>query len=151
MTFVDQYLNYLDVIEKIGMSSIKPINHKGIKIIPLEFLKHILPDPGSLGKSTKGKTCIGTIITGKKNNKEKTFYTYNICNHEECYKEVDSQAVSYTTGVPAMIGSKLILNKVWFRKGVWNLEQFNPDPFLELLSKNGLPYKIVELKTKLIF
>ncbi len=151
MTFGDQYLNYLNVIDKIGMSSIKPINHKGMKIIPLEFLKQILPDPGSLGKSTKGKTCIGTIITGKKNNKEKTFYIFNVCDHEECFKEVNSQAISYTTGVPAMIGSKLILNNVWFRKGVWNLEQLNPDPFMKLLSNNGLPYQIVELKSKLNF
>ena len=151
MTFGEQYLNYLKVIQDIGLSSIKPINYKGIDIIPLKFLKKILPDPGSLGKFTKGKTCIGTIISGKKNNKNKTFYTYNVCDHEKCFKEIGSQAVSYTTGVPAMIGSLLILKKKWFRAGVWNVEQFNPDPFMKLLNLHGLPYQSVELKTKLKF
>tara|TARA_B100000287_G_scaffold80479_1_gene72861 strand:- start:1583 stop:2512 length:930 start_codon:yes stop_codon:yes gene_type:complete len=151
MTFGEQYLNYLKVIQDIGLSSIKPINYKGIDIIPLKFLKKILPDPGSLGKFTKGKTCIGTIISGKKNNKNKTFYTYNVCDHEKCFEEVGSQAVSYTTGVPAMIGSLLILKKKWFRAGVWNVEQFNPDPFMKLLNLHGLPYQSVELKTKLKF
>ncbi len=151
MTFGEQYLNYLKVIQDIGLSSIKPINYKGIDIIPLKFLKKILPDPGSLGKFTKGKTCIGTIISGKKNNKNKTFYTYNVCDHEKCFEEVGSQAVSYTTGVPAMIGSLLILKKKWFRAGVWNVEQFNPDPFMKLLDLHGLPYQSVELKTKLKF
>ena len=135
----------------IGLSSIKPINYKGIDIIPLKFLKKILPDPGSLGKFTKGKTCIGTIISGKKNNKNKTFYTYNVCDHEKCFEEVGSQAVSYTTGVPAMIGSLLILKKKWFCAGVWNVEQLNPDPFMKLLNLHGLPYQSVELKTKLKF
>ena len=107
MTFGDSYLKHIEVLQNIGMTSINPVNHKGINIIPLQFLKTILPDPGSLGKRTKGKTCIGTIITGQKNNKEKTFYTFNICDHEECYNEVGSQAVSYTTGVPAMIGAML--------------------------------------------
>ena len=151
MTFGEQYLNYLKVIQDIGLSSIKPINYKGIDIIPLKFLKKILPDPGSLGKFTKGKTCIGTIISGKKNNKNKTFYTYNVCDHEKCFEEVGSQAVSYTTGVPAMIGSLLILKRKWFRAGVWNVEQFNPDPFMKLLNLHGLPYQSVELKTKLKF
>jgi len=151
MTFGDQYLNYLKVIQDIGLSSIKPINYKGLDIIPLKFLKKILPDPGSLGKYTKGKTCIGTIISGKKNNKDKTFYTYNICDHEKCFEEVGSQAVAYTTGVPAMIGSLLILKKEWFRAGVWNVEQFDPDPFMKLLNLHGLPHQSIELKTKLKF
>ncbi len=132
MTFGDNYLKYLEVLQNIGMTSIEPVIYNGSEIIPLQFLKNILPDPGSLGEKTKGKTCIGTIITGKKNNKVKTFYTYNICKHEDCYKEVGSQAISYTTGVPAMIGSLLMLKKIWFKPGVWNMEQFDPDPFMNL-------------------
>ncbi len=151
MTFGDNYLKHLEVLENIGMTSIVPVNYNGVEIVPLQFLKTILPDPGSLGKTTKGKTCIGTIITGKKNNIEKTFYTYNICNHEDCYDEVGSQAVSYTTGVPAMIGSLLVLQNKWFRPGVWNIEQFNPDPFMELLNQHGLPTKTIQLNDSLNF
>ena len=151
MTFGDSYLKHIEVLQNIGMTSINPVNHKGINIIPLQFLKTILPDPGSLGKSTKGKTCIGTIITGQKKNKEKTFYTFNICDHEECYNEVGSQAVSYTTGVPAMIGAMLMIQKIWFKPGVWNVEQFDPDPFMDLLNKYGLPSKTIELEEKLDF
>ena len=151
MTFGDKYLKHLEVLENIGMTSIVPVNYNGVEIVPLQFLKTILPDPGSLGKTTKGKTCIGTIITGKKNNIEKTFYTYNICNHEDCYDEVGSQAVSYTTGVPAMIGALLMLQKKWFRPGVWNIEQFNPDPFMELLNQHGLPTKTIQLNDSLNF
>ena len=120
-------------------------------IIPLEFLKEVLPDPKSLGKNTEGKTCIGTIISGLKNKKYKTIYCYNVCDHEKCFEEVESQAVSYTTGVPAMIGSLLILNKTWFKPGVWNLEQFDPDPFIDALKLYGLPNKIVELDEPLKF
>ena len=151
MTFGDSYLKHIEVLQNIGMTSINPVNHKGINIIPLQFLKTILPDPGSLGKRTKGKTCIGTIITGQKKNKEKTFYTFNICDHEKCYNEVGSQAVSYTTGVPAMIGAMLMIQKIWFKPGVWNLEQFDPDPFMDLLNKHGLPSKTIELEEKLDF
>ena len=151
MTFGDNYLKYLEVLTKIGMTSIDPINHNGAEIVPLEFLKTILPDPSSLGEKTKGKTCIGTIITGKKNNTEKTFYTYNICDHEECFDEVGSQAISYTTGVPAMIGAMLMLQKIWFKPGVWNMEQFNPDPFMELLNQHGLPTKTIQLKDSVNF
>ena len=151
MTFGDSYLKHIEVLQNIGMTSINPVNHKGINIIPLQFLKTILPDPGSLGKRTKGKTCIGTIITGQKKNKEKTFYTFNICDHEECFNEVGSQAVSYTTGVPAMIGAMLMIQKIWFKPGVWNVEQFDPDPFMDLLNKHGLPSKTIELEEKLDF
>ena len=151
MTFGDSYLKHIEVLQNIGMTSINPVSHKGINIIPLQFLKTILPDPGSLGKRTKGKTCIGTIITGQKKNKEKTFYTFNICDHEECYNEVGSQAVSYTTGVPAMIGAMLMIQKIWFKPGVWNVEQFDPDPFMDLLNKYGLPSKTIELEEKLDF
>ena len=151
MTFGDNYLKYLEVLKKIGMTSIIPVNHNGTEIVPLEFLKTILPDPSSLGERTKGKTCIGTIITGKKNNTEKTFYTYNICDHEECFDEVGSQAISYTTGVPAMIGAMLMLQKIWFKPGVWNMEQFNPDPFMKLLNQHGLPTKTIQLKDSVNF
>ena len=151
MTFGDNYLKYLEVLENIGMTSIVPVNHNGAEIIPLEFLKTILPDPSSLGERTKGKTCIGTIISGKKNNTEKTFYTYNVCDHEECFDEVGSQAISYTTGVPAMIGAMLMLRKIWFKPGVWNMEQFDPDPFMELLNQHGLPTKTIQLKDSVNF
>ncbi|MDA7579050.1 saccharopine dehydrogenase family protein [Alphaproteobacteria bacterium] len=151
MTFGDNYLKHLEVLENIGMTSIKPINFNGTKIVPLQFLKSILPDPGSLGSRTKGKTCIGTIITGTKNNIEKTFYTYNICDHEKCFEEVGSQAISYTTGVPAMIGTMLMLEKKWFQPGVWNMEQFNPDPFIKLLNQYGLPTKTIELNNRITF
>jgi len=151
MTFGDSYLKHLEVLQNIGMTSIKPIKYNNIDIVPLQFLKSILPDPGSLGSRTKGKTCIGTIITGKKNNLEKTFYTYNICDHEKCFEEVGSQAISYTTGVPAMIGAMLMLEKKWFKPGVWNMEQFDPDPFMELLNKHGLPTKTMELNSPVNF
>ena len=151
MTFGDSYLKHIEVLQNIGMTSIKPVDYNGTNIIPLQFLKTILPDPGSLGKRTKGKTCIGTIITGQKNNTEKTFYTFNICDHEECYNEVGSQAISYTTGVPAMIGAILMIKKIWFKPGVWNVEQFDPDPFMDLLNKYGLPSKTIELEEKLDF
>ena len=151
MTFGESYLKHLEVLKNVGMTSINPVNFNGVDIIPLQFLKSVLPDPGSLGKSTKGKTCIGTIITGKKNNLEKTFYTYNICNHEKCYNELGSQAISYTTGVPAMIGAMLMIQKIWFKAGVWNIEQFDPDPFMDLLNKYGLPSKTIELDKKINF
>ena len=151
MTFGDNYLKHLEVLENIGMTSIVPVNYNGVEIVPLQFLKTVLPDPSSLGETTKGKTCIGTIITGRKNNIVKTYYTYNICNHEDCYDEVGSQAVSYTTGVPAMIGALLMLQKKWFRPGVWNIEQFNPDPFMELLNQHGLPTKTIQLNDSLNF
>ena len=151
MTFGDQYINYLSVLQNVGLTSITPIKFKNMDIIPLEFLKEVLPDPKSLGKDTEGKTCIGTIISGTQNNQIKTIYCYNICDHKKCFEEVGSQAVSYTTGVPAMIGSLLMLNKTWFRPGVWNLEQFDPDPFIESLKKHGLPNVIVELDKPLNF
>ena len=105
MTFSDKYLDYLNVLQNLGLTSIKPIKFRNTEIVPLEFLKEMLPDPSSLGKNTKGKTCIGTIITGVKDKTNKTFYFYNVCDHNKCFKEIESQAVSYTTGVPAMVGS----------------------------------------------
>lgn len=143
MTFSKSYLTHLEVLQNVGMTSIKPINYNGQEIIPLQFLKAVLPDPGSLGKTTKGKTCIGCIAKGKKDGKNQCVYIYNICDHEKCYEEVESQAVSYTTGVPAMIGAKMILEGKWKGKGVFNMEEMDPDPFMEDLNKYGLPWKYV--------
>ncbi|MGP7816263.1 saccharopine dehydrogenase C-terminal domain-containing protein [Niallia sp. 01092] len=141
MTFSDNYLNHLKVLENVGMTSIEPIMYEGKEIIPLQFLKEILPDPASLGPRTKGKTNIGCIIQGVKDGKPKSYYVYNICDHQECYKEVGSQAISYTTGVPAMIGAMLIMKGVWKRPGVYNVEEFDPDPFMDALNKYGLPWQ----------
>ena len=141
MTFSEKYLTHLKVLENVGMTSIEPINFEGQEIVPIQFLKAILPDPASLGPRTKGKTNIGCIFKGVKDGKEKTYYVYNVCDHEECYKEVGSQAISYTTGVPAMIGAMMIMTKKWNKAGVYNIEEFDPDPFMEALNKWGLPWK----------
>ena len=122
------------------MTSIEPIDFEGKKIVPLQFLKAVLPDPASLGPRTKGKTNIGCIFQGKKDGKDKTYYVYNVCDHQECYKEVGSQAISYTTGVPAMIGAMMILTGKWKKPGVHNREEFDPDPFMDALNKWGLPW-----------
>jgi saccharopine dehydrogenase (NAD+, L-lysine-forming) len=147
MTFGDAYINHVRVLEGIGMTSIEPVMHEGKEIIPLQFLKSVLPDPGDLGELTKGKTCIGDIATGqaKDSSGEKTYYIYNICDHEECYAEVGSQAVSYTTGVPAMIGAAQILKGNWNEPGVWNMEQLDPDNFMDMLNEHGLPWQVHEL------
>lgn len=145
MTFSDSYLNYLHVLENVGMTSIAPINFHGHEIVPLQFLAAVLPDPASLGPLTKGKTCIGDRISGIRGGKPKEVYIYNICDHEKCYQETGAQAISYTTGVPAMIGSKLVANGLWRKPGVWNMEQFDPDPFMADLNKYGLPWRCVTL------
>lgn len=144
MTFGQSYLTHLKCLENAGMTSIKPIMYEGREIVPLQFLKAVLPDPASLGPRTKGKTNIGCIFIGKKDGKEKKIYIYNVCNHEECYKEIGTQAISYTTGVPAMIGAMLVINGAWRKPGVYNTEEFNPDPFMEALNKWGLPWKVME-------
>ena len=149
MTFGQSYLTHLKCLENVGMTSIEPIEFEGKQIIPLQFLKAVLPDPSSLGPRTKGKTNIGCIFRGKKDGKEKNLYIYNVCDHESCYKEVGSQAVAYTTGVPAMIGAMMLLTKTWDKKGVYNIEEFDPDPFMEALNKWGLPW-IVEEDPKLV-
>ena len=141
MTFSERYLTYLKVLENVGMTSIVPIDFEGKKIVPLQFLKAILPDPASLGPRTKGKTNIGCIYTGTKDGKEVKYYVYNVCDHEECYHEVGSQAISYTTGVPAMIGAMMVLTGKWKKPGVYNVEEFDPDPFMDMLTKNGLPWQ----------
>ena len=141
MTFGQSYLTHLKCLENVGMTSIEPIMFEGKEIVPLQFLKAVLPDPSSLGPRTVGKTNIGCIFRGKKDGKDKTYYLYNICDHQECYKEVGSQAVAYTTGVPAMIGAMMILTGKWNKPGVHNMEEFDPDPFMDALNKWGLPWK----------
>ena len=144
MTFGESYLTHLRCLENVGMTSIEPIMYEGKEIIPLQFLKAVLPDPSSLGPRTKGKTNIGCIFTGKKDGVEKTIYIYNTCDHQECYKEVGSQAVAYTTGVPAMIGTMMLMTGTWQGPGVFNIEEFDPDPFMDALNKWGLPWMIKE-------
>lgn len=144
MSFSDNYLKHLEVLQNVGMTRIDPVQYKGHEVIPLQFLKALLPDPSSLGPLTKGKTCIGCQITGLKNGARKTVYIYNICDHEDCYREVKSQAISYTTGVPAMIGAKLMVTGAWQGHGVFNVEQLDPDPFMADLNRYGLPWKVIE-------
>lgn len=141
MTFSERYLTHLNVLQNVGMTSIEPIMYEGKEIVPLQFLKAVLPDPASLGPRTKGKTNIGCIYQGVKEGKPVNYYVYNVCDHEACYKEVGSQAISYTTGVPAMIGAMLLMKGEWKKPGVYNVEEFNPDPFMEALNKWGLPWK----------
>ena len=141
MTFSERYLTHLRVLENVGMTSIEPIDFEGHKIVPLQFLKAVLPDPASLGPRTKGKTNIGCIYTGVKAGKEVKYYVYNVCDHQECYREVGSQAISYTTGVPAMIGARMVLTGKWKKPGVYNVEEFDPDPFMAELNRCGLPWK----------
>ncbi|MDD4689086.1 MAG: saccharopine dehydrogenase family protein [Eubacteriales bacterium] len=139
MTFGQSYITHMKCLENVGMLSTTPIDFEGNKIVPIKFLKELLPDPASLGPRTRGKTNIGCIFTGKKDGKDKSYYIYNVCDHEECYKEVESQAISYTTGVPAMCGALMLLTKKWDKAGVYNVEEFDPDPFLDALDKYGLP------------
>jgi len=145
MTFGESYLTHMKCLENVGMLGIKEVEHKGMKIVPMEFLATLLPDPASLGPRTKGKTNIGIFAKGIKDGQEKTVYIYQVSDHEKCYAEVMSQGVSYTTGVPAMIGAKLMLEEKWQGKGVFNMEEFDPDPFMEELNKQGLPWKVMEL------
>lgn len=140
MSFSENYLKHLEVLQNVGMTRIDPVVYQGVEIIPLQFLKAVLPEPSELGKDTKGKTCIGCIVKGIKDGKEKQVYIYNICSHEAAFQEVNSQAISYTTGVPAMIGAKMMLEEKWMKAGVYNMEQFDPDPFMEDLNRYGLPW-----------
>jgi len=151
MTFGDAYINHVRVLEGIGMTSIEPVVHEGQEIVPLQFLKTVLPDPSDLGELTTGKTCIGDIATGSKDGVEKTYYIYNICDHEKCFEEVGSQAVSYTTGVPAMIGAAMVLQGNWAEPGVWNMEQLDPDAFMDMLMTQGLPWEVHELDGPVAF
>lgn len=144
MSFSENYLKHLEVLENIGMTSIEPIEFEGKKIVPLQFLKKLLPDPSSLGPRTKGRTCIGCRVKGKKDGRDQSVYVYNVCDHQEAFREVQSQAISYTTGVPAMIGAKMMLTGEWMKPGVYNMEEFNPDPFMDGLNEHGLPWKVIE-------
>jgi len=147
MTFGESYLMHMKALENVGMLGIEPIEHQGQQIIPIEFLKTLLPDPASLGPLTKGKTNIGIVAHGTKDGEERTIYIYQVSDHEQCYAEVMSQAVSYTTGVPAIIGAKLMLEKKWHTLGVHNMEEFDPDPFMEELNRQGLPWEVMELES----
>jgi saccharopine dehydrogenase (NAD+, L-lysine-forming) len=141
MTFGEEYLTHLRVIQNIGMARIDTVNYKGVDIVPLEFLKAVLPDPGDLGENYTGETSIGCRIRGIKDGQEKTYYIWNNCSHEAAYKETGAQGVSYTTGVPAMLGAMMVLTGKWSGTGVFNVEQFNPDPFLDKLGEYGLPWQ----------
>jgi saccharopine dehydrogenase (NAD+, L-lysine-forming) len=145
MTFGQSYLTHMKCLENVGMLGIKEVEHKGMKIIPMEFLKTLLPDPASLGPRTVGMTNIGCLIEGIKDGKPKKVYIYNTCDHQECYRETGAQAVSYTTGVPAMIGAKMMLENKWRGEGVFNMEQFDAKPFMDELNVQGLPWKIIEM------
>ena len=139
MTFGESYLRHMKCLENVGMLSTKPIDYNGVSITPIQFLKAMLPDPASLGPRTIGKTNIGCIFEGYKDGKKKRYYIYNMCDHQESYKEVGSQAVSYTTGVPAMCGAMMILKGLWTLTGAHTVEEYNPDPFIDALNKYGLP------------
>jgi saccharopine dehydrogenase (NAD+, L-lysine-forming) len=145
MTFSQNYLDHLRILGNVGMTRIDPVRFQGQDIVPIQFLKALLPDPASLGPLTKGRTCIGVVATGTKDGKRKTSFIYNICDHEACYREVKSQAISYTTGVPAAVGAEMMLTGKWRGKGVYNMEQFDPDPFLDVIGRRGLPWKVVQL------
>ena len=141
MTFGQSYLTHLKCLENVGMTRIDPVKFNGVEIVPIQFLKALLPDPATLGPRTKGKTNIGCIFEGVKDGKTVRYYVYNVCDHQECYAEVGSQAISYTTGVPAMIGAKMFLEGKWTEKGVHTCEEFDPDPFMAELNKQGLPWQ----------
>jgi saccharopine dehydrogenase (NAD+, L-lysine-forming) len=140
MTFGQEYLTHLRVMQNIGMTSIKPVMYQGIEIVPVQFLKAVLPDPGDLGENYTGETSIGCRIRGIKDGREHTYYIYNNCSHQEAYRETGAQGVSYTTGVPAMIGAKMFLKGIWKKPGVWNVEEFEPVPFMKELNEQGLPW-----------
>jgi len=145
MTFGESYLTHMRCLENVGMLRIDEVDVGGVKVVPLQLLKELLPDPASLGARTIGKTNIGCVIEGIKDGKNKKIYIYNVCDHQTCYKETGAQAVSYTTGVPAMIGAKMILEKKWNGKGVYNMENFDAKPFMDELNHQGLPWKIIEI------
>ena len=145
MTFSDNYLNHLQVFKNVGLIGIDPVEFQGQSIVPIQFLARLLPDPASLGPRTKGKTCIGCLMRGVKDGKPKTIYIYNICDHEAAYAELGSQAISYTTGVPAMIGAMMMVTGRWNKPGVWNMEQLDPDPFLDEIGRYGLPWVVKDV------
>jgi len=145
MTFGDEYLTHLRVLQNVGMTGIAPVQYEGRDVVPIKFLKELLPDPSTLGENYTGKTSIGCLIEGRKNGSPRKVFIYNVCDHAESWKEVRAQAVSYTTGVPAMVGGKMVLTKQWRGNGVFNVEQFEPEPFLEELAVRGLPWHVKEM------
>ncbi len=145
MTFGQPYITHLQVLQNVGMTRIDPVMYEGHEIVPLKFLKAVLPDPASLGTNYHGKTNIGCLAKGQKDGQPKQFYVYNVCDHAECYQEVKAQAISYTTGVPAMIGGIMMLTGAWRGQGVFNMEEFDPDPFMDRLNRHGLPWVATEL------
>jgi saccharopine dehydrogenase (NAD+, L-lysine-forming) len=146
MTFGQEYLTHLRVLQNVGMTRIDPVNYQGRPIVPLQFLKAVLPEPSSLGKNYKGKTNIGCMMTGTKNGRRRKVYIYNVCDHAACYREIKAQAISYTTGVPTMIGAVMMLTGAWKKSGVHNTEEFDPDPFMDRLNRHGLPWVVKHLK-----
>lgn len=144
MTFGQSYLTHMKCLENVGMLGTEPVEFNGQQIVPIQFLRTLLPDPASLGPRTVGKTNIGCIFTGIKDSKQRSVYIYNVCDHQECFREVGSQAISYTTGVPAMIGTSLLMQGLWKKPGVFNVEEFDPDPFMDALNKWGLPWQVEE-------
>lgn len=145
MTFGESYLRHMKCLENVGMLRIDEVEHNGVKIVPIQFLKTLLPDPATLGARTKGRTNIGCVISGSKDGKPRKVYIYNVCQHEDCYAETGAQAVSYTTGVPAMIGAKLVAKGIWAGSGVFNMEEFDAKPFMDELNANGLPWEMIEM------
>lgn len=141
MTFGEEYIKHLEVLQNVGMTGIHPIKFQGQEIIPLEFLKALLPEPGSLGENYTGETSIGVHIKGIKDGKEKTYYIWNNCKHQDAYDDAKAQGVSYTTGVPAMLGAKLMMEGVWMKPGVYNTEEMDPDPFMSQIGIYGLPWQ----------
>ena len=144
MTFGDEYIKHLTVLKNVGMTRIDPVKFQGMDVIPLEFLKALLPPPDSLGENYSGYTCIGCQVTGTKDGKPKTAFVYNVCDHAKCYQEVGGQAIAYTTGVPAMLGGAMMLRGTWKKAGVVNMEEMDPDPFMDEIGTWGLPWKVLE-------
>lgn len=150
MTFSENYLTHLRVLQNIGMTRIDEVEYEGHKVVPLKFLQALLPDPSSLGATYTGKTVIGCVFDGQKNGQRKKSYIYNICDHAKCYEEVKSQAIAYTAGVPPVIGAMLIVKKKWEGQGIYNVEQLDPEPFMELLNKHGLPWKQIDFQSSIL-
>jgi saccharopine dehydrogenase (NAD+, L-lysine-forming) len=145
MTFSENYIKHLEVLQNVGMTRIDPVMYKGTPVIPIEFLKELLPPPSSLGENYTGRTSIGCIFTGLKNGKEKRAIIYNVCDHAQCYKEVGAQAVSYTTGVPPVVGAMMLFKGHWKGAGVFNVEQLPSKPFMDEIGKQGLPWVMKEI------
>ena len=145
MTFSDEYLTHLRVLQNVGMTRVDPVDYEGHPVVPLKFLKKLLPDPASLAATYQGKTCIGCLFEGEKDGKTVRKFIYNVCDHAACFKEVRAQAISYTTGVPAAAGAMMVVTEQWTGAGVYNIEQLDPDPFLEKVAEYGLPWHVVDV------